>query len=135
MGEPTIEITGPKAEKAAHELQAVLRQTFGEEGRRLAPPTVDSNGRAIEPTAVALIAIGLLLPGALDKTLDLAGRKKIVEQCERLIAWAQARRKSGRRIALVSAKGASIDLAQAEPADVIEAISEKPSDAETSAKK
>ena len=78
MGEPTIEIVGPKAEKAAHQLQGVLRATFGEEGRRLAPPTVDSSGRKINPTAFAVIAIGASLPEPIDNTPEVATKTKLV---------------------------------------------------------
>lgn len=131
MGEPTIEITGPRAEKAAHELQGVLRATFGEEGRRLASPTVDSTERKIEPTTLVLIAFGPSIPGANDTTLDLAAQMKLVKQCKRLIAWAQARAHGGTRIALISTRGKAIDLAQADPAEVIEAISDAPLDTET----
>ena len=115
MGEPTIEITGPDAEEAGHEVQALLRETFGEEGRRLASPVVDAVGRKIEPTTLALIAIGLSLPGAIDKTLDLAARMKLVEWSKRLVAWAKGRGNTGTRIALVSPKGTSVDLAKASP--------------------
>lgn len=135
MGEPTIEITGPEAEEAGRELQALLRETFGEEGRRLAAPEADASGRKIEATTLAIAAFIVGLPGGIRNTLDLAEKMKLVERAKRLIAWAKGRRKSGTRIALVSSGGTSVDLAQAEPADVVAALPEAKRDAEESAKK
>jgi hypothetical protein len=135
MGEPTIEITGPEAEEAEHELQALLRETFGEEGRRLAAPEAETSGRKIDATTLALIAIGLSIPKAILETIDLAEKMKLVERIKRLLAWAKGRGKSGTRIALVSAKGTSVELATAEPADVIAALSEATSDVKGTTKK
>ena len=135
MDEPTIEITGPDAEEAGRELQALLRETFGDEGRRIAASEPDASGRKIDATILAIAAIIVGLPGGICSTLDLAEKMKLVERTKRLIAWAKGRGKSGMRIALVSAHGTSIDLAHAEPADVIAALPEANRNAEASAKK
>jgi hypothetical protein len=132
MGEPMIEITGPEAEEAGRELQALLRETFGEEGRRIATPEADTSGRKIDPATLALVTFIVALPGAIRNTLDLAEKMKLIERIQRLIAWARGRGKSGTRIALVSSSGTSVDLTQVEPADVV-ALSEAKRDAEASA--
>jgi hypothetical protein len=135
MGEPTIEISGPEAEDAGRELQALLREAFGEEGRRRATAPTQAPGQKIEPATLDLIMIAMTIPGTLLATIDLTGRMKLVEKAKRLIAWAEGRRKTGTRIAVVSPKGTSVDLARAEPADVVAALTEENRDAEAQTKK
>ena len=51
------------------------------------PPTAGGT-RAVDPATLALIAILVALPGAVDTTLNLAERMKLKPRIEALIAWA-----------------------------------------------
>ena len=125
MSETKIEITGPGAEEAEQELQALLREDFGAEGRRVAAdPAEREPGRKIDPNTLALIAILLALPGTLDATANLAKRMELTTKVKRLVAWARKRGPSGPRIRLVSPKGRSLDLEHADSGDVVEALTE-----------
>jgi hypothetical protein len=135
MGEPTIEISGPDAEDAGRELQALLRDAFGAEGTPITSQETEASGRKVDATHLAIAAFIFGLPGAIRNTIDLAEKMKLVARIERVLAWAKARGKAGTRIALIAGARAPVDLTRAEPADVIDALPEAERDVDASAKK
>lgn len=124
MSEARIEITGAGAEDTRAELEAWWKAEMGEELRRVtsAPIALEEPTRSADPVAVAALILGI--PSAIVATMDIAKRIELTKKVGQLIEWAREKRRKHPklRIALVDEAGQSVDVAAAEPPDVLEAL-------------
>lgn len=113
-------------EVTAKDLESVLKECLPECGvtRAVRRPRPSAAGTRDAILTVAVITLILTIPPAVKNSLDLADRFKLKDRCERLIAWAKARR-ARRKVnpfAAVPPNGKLISLDQASPEQLLEAI-------------
>lgn len=116
----------PDDPEAGTELESALREHFPgcDLGRTVKRPRPPAAGTRDAVLTVAVITLVLTIPSAVKNSLDLAERFKLKARCERLVAWAKARR-ARRKVnpfAAVPPNGKLIPLDQARPDQLLEAI-------------
>ena len=112
---------GPNQQAVADTLQASLGETFGQLIRRekIAPdgePVRDAG------TTIALIALALSLPGAINELITLAERAKLKERLGRLLDRVRGTAGPQDTVTLQIGDGPPIDLKGADAAEVLEAL-------------
>jgi hypothetical protein len=119
--EITAAASGPNQQRIADELQAWLTEAFGQNARRedRAPggePVRDAG------TTIALIALALSLPGAINELVSLAERAKLKQRLGRLLEGIQDTAGAEDTVTLQIGDGPPIDLKRADAAAVLEAL-------------
>ena len=117
---------GPQAEADAQVLAGFLAKEFPDWHARVSrsQPPAKPPGTKDAALTVAIIALIVALPGALNDGLDLADRLKLTPKFERLIAWARERRARGQKNPFLALPphGTPVPLDQAKPAQLLDAV-------------
>jgi hypothetical protein len=119
--EITATASGPNQEQLVEVLRVSLAQTFGQDARRedRAPdgePVRDAG------TTIALIALILSLPGAINELVTLAERAKLKQRLGRLLERIQGTAGAEDTVTLQIGDGPPIDLKGADAAKVLAAL-------------
>ena len=111
-----ILVRGGDAEAAAKAIAGALREIFAVEPTR-------STARAEDARAFDLVMLLLSIPPAIVATADLAGRLKLVERFDRLIARAaEQKRLTGAALLIDPGDGRPIPLEQASRDQIMAAL-------------
>jgi hypothetical protein len=113
-------VNGPNQQQLADVLQASLAEAFGREVRR---EKIDPDGEPVRDpaTTIALIALVLSLPGAINELLTLAERAKLKQRLGKLIDRVRGSAGPDDTVTLHIGNDAPIDLKGAAAA-VLEAL-------------
>jgi hypothetical protein len=119
--EITATASGPNQEQLAEILRVSLAQTFGQDARRedRAPggePVRDAG------TTIALIALILSLPGAINELVTLGERAKFKQRLGSLLERARGTAGAEDTVTLQIGDGPPIDLKGADAAKVLDAL-------------
>jgi hypothetical protein len=123
MSEPTLQFhfTDSESRGAADELAQFLAKELPDWQPRVEKQVVSGEARKADP--VAIIALILAIPPAIQSVWDLAQRIKLKEKIDKLIAWAKDRSAHGKvNASVLLPEGKAVPLDQAAPQQILDAV-------------
>jgi len=124
MSEPQLQFHFRDSEfrGAADELAQFLANELPDWQPRVEEQVLSGEARKADP--IAIIALVLSIPPAIQSTWDLAQRIKLKEKIDKLIAWAKDRSARGKAnpSVVLPPEGKAVPLDEAAPQQILDAI-------------